>query len=166
MEGKARFRGHYKLVCRAPDGRVKWREEIHNIIPDAALTDLMDVYFAAGAQDLTWYIGLAGSTPTVAASDTMGSHPGWSEVEDYDEAARQVFDVPSAANQSVNNSANLAQFTCDTDSTVVGGAFLTNVSTKGGTTGVLYSVGAFSSGDKTINDNDTIDVQATMSASR
>jgi hypothetical protein len=64
--------------------------------------------------------------------------------------------------KSVSNSASAAVFTIDTNATTMGGCFLTSVSTKGGTTGTLYAIGAFSAGDKVLDDNDTLTVTATF----
>jgi hypothetical protein len=80
----------------------------------------------------------------------------------YDEAARQTWTDGGVSSQSVSNSASPATFTISTDGTTVGGLFLTSVSTKGGTTGTLYAAGAFSAGDKSLDDNDTLDVTATF----
>jgi hypothetical protein len=92
----------------------------------------------------------------------MSSHCGWTEVTAYDEAARQAFTPGSVASQSVNNSASKAVFTISS-SVTVGGAFLVSNSTKGGTTGTLYSAGAFSGGNRALVDDDVLNVQATFS---
>jgi len=162
LHGGARVRGHYKIVCRDKDGNVKWEDEIHNIVVNAGLDHLLDVTLSGATQITTWYVGLTDGTPTVAAGDTMSSHTGWTEVTAYDEANRVTWTDAGVSSQSVTNSASTATFTCSTDSTTVGGAFLTSDNTKSGTTGTLYSVGAFSGGDKSLDDNDTLDVTATF----
>jgi hypothetical protein len=48
--------------------------------------------------------------------------------------------------------------------TVIGGAFVVTNNTKGGSTGTLYGGGAFSAGNKTLDDNDTLDVTITLTA--
>lgn len=57
-----------------------------------------------------------------------------------------------------------AVFTISSNSTTIGGAFVTTNNTKGGSTGTLYGGGAFSAGDKTIDDNDTLTVTVTLTA--
>jgi hypothetical protein len=64
----------------------------------------------------------------------------------------------------VNNSASKARFTVNANGTVIGGAFVATNSTKGGTSGTLYGGGAFSAGNKTIDNGDTLDVTITLSA--
>ena len=66
--------------------------------------------------------------------------------------------------QSVDNSASKAVFTVSANDTTIGGAFIATNSTKGGSTGTLYGGGAFTAGDKTIDDGDVLNVTVTASA--
>jgi len=162
--GAVALKGRWEITCRRADGSVKWTDIIENLVTNAGLDHALDSTLSAGTQITTWYIGLTDGTPTVAAGDTMSSHAGWAEVTAYDEAVRQTWSDGGVSSQSVSNSASAATFTIDTNSTTVGGAFLTSNSTKGGSTGTLFAVGAFSAGDKSLDDNDTIDVTATYTA--
>jgi hypothetical protein len=162
LRGRARPGGYYNIVCRDSKGNIKWEEEIHNLIVNEGLDHLLDVTLSGATQITTWYIGLTDGTPTVAAGDTMSSHTGWAEVTAYDESVRQTWTEAGVSSQSITNSASVATFTCSTNSTTVGGAFLASNSTKSGTTGILYSAGAFSGGDKSLDDGDTIDITATF----
>ena len=99
-----------------------------------------------------------------AAADTMSSHAGWTEVTDYDEASRQTLSLGSVSAGSVNNSASKAVFTISATVTV-GGAFVVSNSTKSGTTGTLLGIGAFSGGNRSVVDNDVINVTVTASIS-
>lgn len=156
--------GKWDITCRDKHGRVKWRDTIENLITNAGLDHALDIVLSAGTQVTTWYVGLTDGTPTAAAGDTMSSHAGWTEVEAYDEAARPTWSDGGVSSQSVDNSGGTATFTISTNSTTVGGAFLVSVDTKGGTTGVLFAVGAFSAGDKSLDDDDTLDVTAAFTA--
>jgi hypothetical protein len=61
------------------------------------------------------------------------------------------------------NSASPASFTINATSTV-GGAFLVSNSTKGGTTGTLYSAADFSApGDRSVASSDILNVTYTLS---
>jgi hypothetical protein len=93
----------------------------------------------------------------------MASHAGWTEVTAYDEAVRQTF-TDARTGQQVDNDGNEAVFTIDTNSTTIGGAFLTSVSTKGDGPGELLCVAAFTGGDKSADDNDTLTVDYVFSA--
>lgn len=136
---------------------------IGNLVPDAAVNDVLDVHFAAGSQHTNWYIVMMGTTPTVAAADTMSSHAGWSEESGYDETNRVAWTAGSVSSKSVDNSASPATQTVTSDSTVFGGAGLTSDNTKDGTSGTFYAGGAFSGGDVTLNAAATIDITGTFS---
>lgn len=160
----ARWGGVFTVECRSPQGDLKWREAASNIVTNAGLDYALDAALSGGTPITTWYVGLTDGTPTVAAGDTMSSHAGWAEVTAYDEAARQTWSDGGVSSQSVTNSASAAVFTCSTNSTTIGGAFLTSDSTKGGTSGTLYAAVAFTGGDKSADDGDTITVTYTFTA--
>jgi len=154
---------HFHVVCRDKHGNVKWTEDFHNLVVTAGRNELIDKTFKGSGYTAAWYGGLVSATPTVAAGDTMSSHAGWTEVTAYDEAVRQTLTLGTVASGSANNSGSPMVFTISSDGTAVGGLFITTVSTKGGTTGTLYGAGAFTGGNKTLSDNDTLTVTATLS---
>lgn len=158
----ARAQGSWQITCRDEHGNVKWRDEITNLVVNEGLDYLLNTGLSGGAQITTWYLGLLSGTPTVAATDTMAAHAGWTEITAYNEAARPGWVDGGVASQSVDNSASPATFTINADSTVIGGAFLTSVNTKGGATGSLYAAGAFTGGNKTLSTSDSLDVTATF----
>lgn len=135
----------------------------HNIVVNAGLDDLLDVYLSSGTQTTTWYLGLTADSPTFAAGDTMSSHAGWTEFTDYDEATRVTWSDGGVSSQSVDNSASTATFTSSSNSNSTGGSFLTSDNTKSGTSGTLYAGAAFSS-NKAIDSGETIDVTATFTS--
>lgn len=156
-------KGHWTAICRDKFGNIKWEEEWDNIVVTEGLNTYLDYTLKTGQASPVWYVGLIGTTPTVAAADTMSSHTGWSEVTAYDETDRQTWTPGTVSAASVSNAASPAVFTCSTNSTTVGGAFVTSGQTPGGTTGILFAAGAFSTGDKSLDDGDTISITATFS---
>lgn len=154
----------YEVECYDRDGNLKWADKAYNLVTNAGLDDILDKYLKGSVYTAAFYVGLTDGTPTTAAADTLASHAGWTEVTAYDEAARQAATFGSVSGQSVDNSASKAQFTVSTNSTTVGGCFLATDDTKGGTSGTLYSVAAFSAGDKTLDDGDTLAVTVTCTA--
>ena len=158
------IKGRWSIVCRDKHGNVKWTDVIENLVTTAGLNHLLDVALSGGTQITSWFVGLTDGTPTAAAGDTMSSHSGWTEVTAYDESTRVAWSDGGVSSGSVDNSASTADFTISTDSTTVGGAFLTSNSTKSGTTGTLYAVGAFSAGDKSLDDGDSLSITATFTA--
>lgn len=143
-------------------GSVLWADGFHNLVVNEGLDDVLDKYFKGSAYTAAHYVLLTDGTPTVAAGDTMASHVGWAEVTAYTEANRPTFTAGSVSGQSVDNSASKADFSINANGTTIGGAGLTTNNTKGGATGTLYSAGAFSAGDKTLDSGDTLSVQGTF----
>ena len=160
--------GVYKIQCHDAQGNLKWEAESKNLVVNGGLQDMNAKYFTGSAYTAAWYIGLygAGASNTPAASDTMSSHAGWTENTGYSDATRPVctFATPTTANPSVaTNSASPASFNINATSTV-GGAFLVSNSTKGGTTGTLYSAADFGSpGDRSVVNSDILTVTYTLS---
>jgi len=155
--------GVFNIVCRRKDGSIKWQDEAKNLVVNVGLQHVLDTIFSAGAGVAPWYLGLVSATPTIAAADTMASHAGWTEFADYNEAARQEY-VEVRSNQSLTNAASKATFTISADSSSIGGAFLTSLSTKSGATGTLLCAAAFTGGNKAADDGDTLETTYTFSA--
>lgn len=154
----------FEVECFDKDGNLKWTDTIKNLVVDEGLDDALEQYFKGSGYTAAHYVGLTDGTPTVADADTMASHAGWAEVVAYDEAVRQTLTLGAVSGQSVDNSASKAVFTISANATTIGGAFISTDDTRGGSTGTLYGGGAFTAGDKTIDDDDVLNVQVTASA--
>lgn len=162
--GQKRLENWFIVECRDKNGRLKWIDVIKNLVVNEGLNDSLDKHLKGSGYTAAWYVGLTDGTPSVAAGDTMASHAGWAEVTAYDEANRQTLTLGAVSGQSVDNSASKAVFTIDTNDTTIGGCFIVANNTKGGSTGILYGGGAFSAGDKTLDDDDTLSVTVTCTA--
>ena len=155
--------GVFTVECRDKDGNLKWTAKSPNLVVNVGLQDMNTKYFSGSSYTATWYIGLYGaaSTNNPAAGDTASSHAGWTEVTAYSQAARPTatFGTATTADPSViSNSASPATFSIN-GTTTVGGAFLISNSTKGGTTGTLFSAADFQSpGDRAVVNGDTLSV--------
>lgn len=158
----SRCRGRHLVECFDPDGNLKWSEVVENLVVDEGLNHILDSTLAGGGQITTWYVGLTNTSPSPASGDTMVAHGGWVENQNYDEGTRQTWTPGAVSSKSVDNSGSKAVFTMDQDSDTVGGIFLVSDSTKGGAGGTLYSAGAFSGGDKSVDDNDILQVTVTF----
>jgi hypothetical protein len=159
--------GSFSAVCRDAEGNVKWTAEKHNLVVNVGLKDMNEKYFTGSGYTATWHLGLygAGATNTPAAGDTAASHVGWTEVTPYSNATRPTvsFGTATTADPSViSNASSPAVFNINATDTV-GGAFLISDSTKGGTTGVLFSAADFDApGDRNVSNGDTITVTYTF----
>lgn len=153
---------HYHVQCHDKFGNLKWEDEIDNLVVTEGRNHLLDVAFKSGAQITSWYVGITTASPTFAAGDTMASHGGWTEEQDYSEANRQTLTLGTISSGSVDNSASKAQFSINANAQSIGGLFIVSNNTKGGTTGTLYGGGAFTGGNKAADSGDTLSVQATL----
>ena len=157
--------GVYTVTCVGADGVEKWSDTFHNLVMNGGLANMNGVYFAASTQSTTWYLGLVtgpGSGTSYAAGDTLASHAGWTENTDYSGNRKAVtFGSATTANPSViSNSASPTSFSMSGTATIAG-AFLCNVAS--GTSGVLFSAGDFTGGDKSVASGDTLNVTYTFS---
>lgn len=160
----ANFENFYHAQCFDKHGRLKWETFDRNIIVNTGLDDILDKYYKGSSYTASHFVGLTDGTPTVAAGDTMASHAGWTEITAYSESVRQTLTLGTVASQSVDNSASKASYSINGTATI-GGFFLTTNNTKGGTTGTLIGAVAFTGGDKSVANGDTLNVTATLTAS-
>jgi hypothetical protein len=113
---------------------------VTNGLTKLAIEDMFATQFRNGTQKAEWYFGLIDSDDFSAVDDeqdSMSSHAGWIEVEDYDESARPAWGPDAPASQTIANSLK-ATFTIDLAKDIRG-FFLASDSTKGGTDGILWS---------------------------
>lgn len=153
--------GVFTVQCFDKDGNLKWEAEKRNLVVNVGLRDMNEKYFTGSSYTATWFIGLYGAAASnnPAAGDTAVSHAGWTEVTAYSQATRPACSFGSATTADpsvITNSGSPAQFSIN-GTTVVGGAFLISDSTKGGTTGVLFSAADFESpGDRSVVSGDIL----------
>lgn len=130
--------------------------EADNLVVDEGLNAMLDILFHATAQITTWYLGVfeGNYTPvntltaaTVAAAAT--------ECSAYASSTRPAFDEAAASSQSTTNSANRASFVFNATKTIYG-AFLVSNSTKGGTSGTLFSAARFGSSKSVVSGDELL----------
>lgn len=153
-------RGAFKIVCRAADGSIRWEDEFPNTVVTVGKNDLLDKYFSGSSYTAAFYVGLK-AAGTISATDTMSSHPGWTEITTYSNATRPAFTAAVAASGSTNNTASPAVFNINGSSTVAG-CFITTNNTIGGTTGILFSAADFALA-RSVLSGDTLNVTYTIS---
>ena len=161
--------GVFTVECVGPDGQIKWTEKFHNLVVNEGLQDMNSQYFKGSGYVAAWYVGLVegpGSGNTYAAGDTLGTHAGWTELAASTaytgNRKAAVFGTATTADPSViSNSASPASFAMLVNGTTVAGALLCNAAS--GTSGVLFSVGNFTGGDKSVDNGDTLNVSYTFS---
>ena len=155
----------FKVDCYDKEGNLKWSDTIKNLVVNEGLDDSLDKYLKGSTYTAAHYALLTAATPIVAAGDTMSSHAGWTELLAYSEIVRQTVTWGAVSSQSVSNTANKASYSINSDSTTIGGACICTDDTKDGSSGTLYGGGAFTGGNKSLDDGDTLNVTVTASAS-
>jgi hypothetical protein len=157
--------GVFTVQCHDKDGNLKWEVAQPNLVVNEGLKDMNDKYFSGSGYTAAWYLGLiSGSSPSIAATDTLASHSGWTEVpvtSGYTGNRKQLtFGSATTADPSVITNPSAAQFAM-LGTYVVSGAFLCTVAS--GTSGVLFSASTFEApGDRSVVSGDTLNVTYTF----
>lgn len=171
MAEAAAAEGVYHFVCIDAEGNVKWEDKVENLVVNVGKNLALDTLFAGSAYTVTGpYMFLAGGTPgSAAATDTMATKTGWTEVGTANAPAytapRKTVAFSAAATGSKATSAALS-FAITSAGTVAGCGIVLGsgaVTTIDSTAGVLYSVGAFTGGSKTVAASDTLQVSYSAS---
>lgn len=152
--------GKFMVTCRDSEGRIRWEDGFPNLVVTTGKNDLLNKYFLGSAYTAAFFVGLKG-TGTIAAGDTMASHAGWTDITGYSNATRPAFSPASSTAGSSTNSASPAVFNINATNTIAG-CFITTDSTKGGTTGILFSAADFAS-SRAVVSGDTLTVTYTVS---
>lgn len=156
--------GTYRVECRDAEGNLRWAEDIENLVTTVGKNDALDKYLSGSAYTAAWYVGLISSASFAAGpvdADTAASHAGWTESANYTQGTRPAAAWSGASGGSKSLSTP-AQFSINANVTIKG-CFLISNNAKSGTTGILYSAGLFSGGDKIVQNGDTLNVSYTAS---
>lgn len=147
-------------------GQVIGRYPADDPIVNGGLDDILNVWGHGGAQTNPWYAFLISGygDPALDNADTMGSHAGWTELEDYDEATRPAYVEAAASSQVMTNVASPATFTIS-DTATVYGIGLCSDNVKGASDGTLWCTAAFSA-EIPVVDGDELNVVYQLTASR
>lgn len=164
--------GRYEIECVGQDGKIKWRETIENVVCTVGKNLALDTFLAGTSYTVTGpYVGLISSDTfsAVSAGDTMASHAGWLEAGGtnapaYSGNRKTAAWSPATAGAKALSAA--LSYTI-TSAGAVKGAFVVYGSgasaTKDNTGGILWSAGAFSTGDKAVVNGDTLNVNYSTS---
>ena len=163
MKHGLKMKGKYELELIRKNGR-RIMIETSNGVTNEGLNTILDNMFHNTAQTPTWYVGLIDNVnfSAVDPSDTMGSHAGWQELDNYSDANRVEWTEDASSNGSITNSVAIS-FNISADGSVKG-LFLTSDNTKGGSVGILWATAVFPSAVQVIN-GDVLKVTYTVTAS-
>jgi hypothetical protein len=158
--------GYYVVECFGADGKLKWKDDIHNLVTTVGLNLTVNTVLGNSAAGVV-YMGLKG-VGAASASDTQASHATWNEVGLANAPTytgnRQTPTFGAAAG-GVKSTSTPVVFAM-TGSGTVAGCFINigGSATKDNTTGTLFSAGDFTAGSKTVTNGDTLSVSYTLTA--
>lgn len=176
----AGLHGNWGVRCIGPDGKLKWEEPFKNYVVNEGKQKVLETVLKLQSVGvLNWWVGL------LEGPDTGWHRPidhDWTVADlttangtlfvDYSEGNNQQWvggsvtlvggSPPTTA--TVDNSASTANFTISANASTIAGAFLVSTNVKNPPSGSLYAVGKFVTGDKPANQNDTLQVTATFTA--
>ena len=154
--------GSYEVKCFDADGNLKWEDTIKNLVVTVGKNDLLTQYFKGAAYSATWYMGLVdgATSPTYAAGDTIASHAGWTESTAYSGANRISVGWGSASAGSLSSTSTT--FSINATATIAG-ALMCQTQARATVSGVLYSAGSFTGGNRSVVNLDSLLVTYTAS---
>jgi hypothetical protein len=157
--------GFYTVQCHEYEGGpLLWEDRIENLVTTVGKNAMLDNHLSGSAYTAAWYMGLMSLTSYTtgpAAGDTMASHGGWAEDQNYSQGARPT-SAWSAASAGAKALSAALVFTMNATTTIKG-CFLNSIATKGGTTGTLFSAGLFTGGDQPVVSGNTLSVSYSAS---
>lgn len=129
----------------------------------------MDSALSGGSPITVWYVTTFEDDYTPLSTNTYAS-PGYTECTAYDEATRPAWTEAGVASKIITNSASKATFTFNATKTIYGGALVgggTAASTKGDAAGggKLICSSQFTTGEKSVVDDDVLKVTVTITGS-
>lgn len=158
--------GYYTVECVDKYSRLKWKDEIHNLVTTVGKNLAMDTVFdntSAG----NVVMGLKGEgDPEI--TDTQSSHSNWLEVgllNNPKYSGDRKSPTFSAAVDGVKSTSAVSKFEV-TSTGVVTGCFINigGSATIDDTTGTLFSVGDFTGGSKSVSSGDSLNVSYSVTA--
>lgn len=110
----------------------------YTYLTKAGAKQSLDTWFHNGTQVAQWYMGLiaGGASVETSADDTMSSHSGWTEFQDYSGGTRPAVTFDATNQTLLRTTAQSVIFRITAPGTIRG-YFLTSDSTIGGTSGIL-----------------------------
>ena len=158
--------GYYVVECFGADGKLKWKDDIKNLVTTVGLNLTVSTVLGNSAAGAV-VMGLKG-VGTPSAADTQASHATWDEVGGTNAPSytgdRQTPTFGSASGGVIATST--PNVFAMTGSGTVAGCFINigGSATKDDTTGTLFSVGDFTAGSKTVTNGDSLSVSYQLTA--
>lgn len=156
-----------RLISPAEANSLKlWDDRIINLVTNEGLDEYLERLWKASSYTAAHFVGLIdGTSPTIAAGDTMSSHAGWTEFTEYDVTSGDrpslTSNLGTVASQSLATSSAIA-FLVNADTQDCNGAFITTSAAVGATGGTLLTAGTFTQGNKSVDSGDQLSLTMTL----
>jgi hypothetical protein len=161
-----KIEGVFVAECYDKDGKLKWRDTFKNTVTTVGKNYMLDGVLQTAVTIVGPYMGLISSTSftAIAVGDTMSSHTGWLEAG---LANAPTYTAPrktcawNAASGGIKALSAALSFAITGAGTIKGAFIVTGPSasaTLDTTTGILYSAGLFTGGDRLVAASDTVNV--------
>jgi hypothetical protein len=151
---------HYPVKIFRPDGSLQAEWDLFNLMPDAALQQIMSSSMDGAAQVSSFYIGAYANARTPLATDTSANLPDYGEITTFEEGSRQLWNKGTLQGTMYDSADNPTILTA-TEETTVQGVFMSTESTFGSTAGFLWSA-VLAPSPEIIQDGSTIRVPASI----
>jgi hypothetical protein len=162
MKSESKVKGFFTVQHLDKNGELKGSYRLPNGIVDVGMNHMLETQFNGGTPITTWYTALIDNSgfSTLANSDTMASHAGWTALEDYTEATHPEWTAGTATGRAITNAATV-DFSINA-TVSINGIFITSQSAKATATGTLWSTASFASAVSAVN-GDTLKITYTVS---
>lgn len=157
--GKVGF--HYDITIHRPDGSIQAEWSLDNLMPDAALKQILSSSMDGAAQVTNFFIGAYANNRAPSATDTAADLPDYGEIVTFEEGARQPWNKGSLQGTMYDSADNPTILTA-TVTTTIQGVFMSTSPTFGSTSGFLWSA-VLAPSPETINAGSTIRIPAAIS---
>lgn len=163
-------RGVFTFEVRNADGELTQTAVATNALTTVGANKILDNWRSTSAGSSSLFIGLinGATSPTLATSDTMASHTGWTEATwtSSSSYARQAWNPGAASNGQMTASSGTFTLSNVSSNVVVAGAFLTDAASASGASDTLFATSQFTGNSTlTLGVNDTLTISFNISLS-
>lgn len=152
---------HYDITLCRPDGSIQAEWSLDNLMPDAALRQILSSSMDGAAQVSNFFIGAYANNRTPLATDTSADLPDYGEIITFEEGSRQPWNK-GVLQGTMYDSADNPTILTATETTTIQGVFMSTDPTFGSTAGFLWSA-VLAPSPETINAGSTIRIPAAIS---
>jgi hypothetical protein len=151
---------NYPVKIYRPDNSLQAELNLFNLMPDAALRQILASSMDAATQVSSFYIGAYSNERVPLATDTAADIPDYGEIVSFEEGSRQLWNKGSLQGTMYDSAANPTILTA-TETVTVRGVFMSTQSAFGSTAGFLWSA-VLAPSPETITAGSTLRIPASI----